>query len=142
MALQVVARPDTVHHGTDYKLQVSTEIPPAPDSLNEFGRSVWAFVWTKAPVKPSDALVVERFCQLHQHRRNLLIVLEDEGLSTTGSQGQTVMHPLFRALMVVEPQIGKLEQVLGLSPEARARLNIADTLDDELDQFMKDEVAE
>jgi P27 family predicted phage terminase small subunit len=126
-------------HGVAPKLELSTEIPPAPSTLTEVGTAVWDFVWLNAPVRSSDKLVVERFCRLHEHRHALTKVLQEDGLMSVGSQGQPVVHPALRALATLEPQLGRLEQVLGLSPEARTRLNVPDSFEDELSKFMAGE---
>jgi P27 family predicted phage terminase small subunit len=122
-------------HGVAPKLELSTEIPPAPP-MSEVGEAVWDFVWLNAPVRSSDKLVVERFCRLHEHRHELTKVLEQDGLMSVGSQGQPVVHPALRVIATLEPQLGRLEQVLGLSPEARTRLNVPDTFEDELSKFL------
>ncbi len=117
--------------------------PEAPEHLGPVGRRIWAEVWTagrKAYVPETDAYIIERYSSLHERRAQLLSVLESEGFTTTGSQGQTVAHPAAKILDSVETKLTSLEDRLGLNPEARLRLGIAAVEHkSRLDAFLDDE---
>jgi P27 family predicted phage terminase small subunit len=125
------------HHGTAYKMVPgTTQAPPVPTHLGPVGTGIWAFVWENAPVRISDTLAVERYCKMQEHRAALLKVVEEYGYTSTGSQGQAVVHPALRALSTLEGQMLMMEKTLGLTPEARARLNVdPDGGKDPLEEF-------
>jgi P27 family predicted phage terminase small subunit len=68
---------------------------------------------------------VTRYVQLQERRSYYLRVIEEEGWTTVGSQGQMVLHPLARQLDSLEGKLVPLEDRLGLSPEASLRLGLA-----------------
>lgn len=117
--------------------------PPAPLHLNATAQKVWHAVWEAgagAYVPATDSWPIERYAELHARRRELLHTLDSEGWTTTGSQGQSVMHPAARLLADTERQLLPLEDRLGLNPEARLRLGLAATeMKSALDRFAEDD---
>lgn len=113
-----------------------------PSTLGEVGRRVWGEVWAAgagAYVFATDRYVVERYAQLQERREALLAVLEAEGYTVEGSQGQVVAHPAARLLADVETKLTPLEDRLGLNPEARLRLGLAaHEMKSALDRFMEE----
>lgn len=116
-------------------------LPPVPKGLTRNGQAVWYSVWDAGGDSYSvktDAYVIERYATLHVRRDELMQMLSDEGMVSVGSQGQQVLHPAARYLSDVETSLSKLEDKLGLNPEARIRLGIsAIEKESKLDQFMK-----
>ena len=105
-----------------------TAAPKAPRGLGRVGRKVWADVWEAAGsayMPSTDRYVVERYCKFMDRRAALLAQLEAEGETTVGSQGQTVAHPAARSLADIESKMTSLEDRLGLNPESRLRLGLA-----------------
>jgi len=118
-------------------------VPPAPSTLEELGRTVWAALWDAggpAYYPPTDRFVIERYCSLHDRRKTFLDILDRDGAMILGSQGQEVLHPASRALDSVEKELRAIEDRLGLNPEARARLGIV-TIEhkSKLDAFLEGE---
>lgn len=106
---------------------IPVEVPECPVDLGTAGSHLWAELWTfgHGAYNPrSDRHVVARYCQLTERRADMLARLDDEGWTTTGSQGQEVAHPLARMIEALEQRLVTLEDRLGLNPEARIRLNI------------------
>ena len=118
-------------------------IPDPPDHLGPIGRRYWRDVWeagAKVYRPETDAAVIDRYCSLQERRIKFLRVLESDGYTTVGSQGQTVAHPAAKLLSDVETKLTPLEDRLGLSPEARIRLGLAVTeTKSRLDAFLEDE---
>ena len=103
-------------------------VPPHPKSLKSYGKKLWCEIWyagRNAYQVETDALIIERYCQLQERRRELLALVENEGYVTQGSQGQLVSHPAVKILDSVEGRLGPIEDRLGLSPESRLRLGIS-----------------
>lgn len=116
--------------------------PDPPPTLGAIGRRVWSDIWTagaRAYEPATDSLIIERYASLQERRRVLLDIIEEEGWLSEGSNGQTVAHPAVRLLMEVEKALTPLEDRLGLSPEARARLGISFAeMHTKLDAFLKE----
>jgi P27 family predicted phage terminase small subunit len=100
-----------------------SEDPPA--SLGAVGCAVWRTIVKAGPYQDSDALVLERYCQLHDRRAVLLALVDTEGYIVPGSKQQPTAHPATRLAHDIEAQMTLLESALALNPEARARLELA-----------------
>ena len=93
-----------------------TQAPP--ESLGAVGASVWkAIVKQGGPSMGSDALALERYCQLHDRRAVLLALVGDEGYIAPGSKKQPAAHPAIQLAHDIERQMTALEAVLALNPE-------------------------
>lgn len=118
-----------------------TPLPDVPTTLGKVGTAIWHSVWDAggdAYSPLTDAYIIERYATLHERRAELMQMLEDDGMVTVGSQGQTVLHPAARYLSDVEKAMSGLEDKLGLNPESRLRLGIsAIEKESKLDQFLK-----
>jgi P27 family predicted phage terminase small subunit len=103
--------------------------PPA--SLGAVGSAVWKTIVQTGRYQDHDARVLEQYCQLHDRRSILLAFVDTEGYVVPGSKQQPTGHPATRLAHDIEAQMIRLESVLALTPEARARLGLA-TADDDL----------
>ena len=117
-------------------------IPPAPAGIfDEPSIRLWEEVWRAGHgvyKANTDRYIIERYVTLQQRRRELQAIIDAEGWTSIGSQGQTVMHPAARLLGDIESKLTPLEDRLGLSPESRIRLGIAATeQQSKLDAFLK-----
>ena len=114
-----------------------------PSTLGDVGRRVWAEVWlagSGAYIYATDRYAVERYASLQERREDLLALLDREGYTVSGSQGQVVAHPAARLLADVETKLLPLEDRLGLNPEARLRLGLAaHEMKSALDRFLEDD---
>lgn len=120
-------------------------VPPAPEPpshLGPIGRRYWEDLWVAGAEvynRQTDAASIDRYCSLQERRIKFLRLLEDEGYTTVGSQGQTVAHPAAKLLTDVEAKLTPLEDRLGLNPDSRMRLGIAAIeTKSRLDAFMED----
>ena len=101
--------------------------PPPDDSWRPEIQSHWETFW-----KSSVAHLVDRGAHLPalrrlfslRDRRIMLSELCDAEPLVTGSQGQTVLNPAFRAMMQVCAEVRMLEDRFGMSPRARLQLGI------------------
>lgn len=122
-------------------IAVQPPVPPVPAHLERVGTEVWHAVWAaggEAYSPRTDAYVIERYATLHDRRETLMKMLTADGLTSVGSQGQTVLHPAARLLGEVEKNMTSLEDKLGLNPESRLRLGIsAIEKESKLDAFLK-----
>ena len=105
-----------------------TQDPPA--SLGAVGSAVWKTIVEAGRYQDHDARVLERYCQLHDRRAVLLALVDTEGYVVPGSRQQPTGHPASRLAYDIEAQMIRLESVLALNPEARARLGLATAGDD------------
>ena len=115
-------------------------VPDVPAALDSHGTKIWHAVWAAggdAYHGPTDAYVIERYCVLHDRHHTLMRMIENDGLTSVGSQGQVVLHPAARLIADTEKQLGGLEDRLGLNPESRLRLGISSVeAQTKLDQFL------
>lgn len=103
-------------------------IPPAPAKLGDAGKALWQALWEAggdAYSPKTDIYIIERYCRFHERRIELSDLIDEEGWISSGSKGQTILHPAARALADVESKMLALEDRLGLSPESRLRLGTA-----------------
>ena len=107
-------------------------VPPScPGNWRADGEDeeLWLALWwlggpdgTYHPI--ADYQIIQRYVELTRRRQDMLTVLDDEGYTVTGSQGQDVQHPASRVLADVEAKLVPLEDRLGLSPQARHTINL------------------
>ena len=105
-----------------------TQDPPA--SLGAVGRSVWKTIVETGRYQDGDARVLERYCHLHDRRAVLLALVDTEGYVVPGPKQPSTGHPAIRLALDMDAQMIRLEAVLALSSEARARLGLASAEDD------------
>lgn len=136
-----VSRPRSDHLRAGH--DVRPVLPPGevtqtpPKSLGAVGASVWkAIVKQGGPYVDTDALDLERYCQLYDRRAVLLALVDDEGYVVPGSMKQATAHPAIRLAHDIEAQMARLESVLALNPESRARLGIGADLPGDLTEFL------
>lgn len=119
-----------------------TSVPRAPTTLNVAGKGIWAMVWQlgNGVYTASDTFVIERYASLQSRRVAMLAVLEREGEFSSGAAGQVVAHPAAKLLADIETKLVGLEDRLGLNPEARVRLGVAQVeARSKLDEFLADD---
>ena len=118
-------------------------VPPLPSYLSDLpGTSqLWSAVWTAGGVAytAADTHIIERYVHLQGMRNDLIVRLGGEYL-TAGSRGNVVLNPMHRRLSDIESKLNPLEDRLGLSPEARARLGLkAAKIKTGLEEFFGDD---
>lgn len=106
--------------------------PPAyPETLIEDGpgRARWDRVWKEAGewISPDvDVAVVTRLCELEDMRQAYKLQVAQDGIMVPGSTGQATRHPLIPEIRALDDQMTKYETVLGLTPQARSALSVAE----------------
>jgi len=101
--------------------------PRVPAHLKRVGKEVWRTVWAAgsgAYSPETDRYIILRYAELHDRRAHLLASVDNDGLMTTGSTGQPVVHPAMRYVESTEKELRAIETVIGFTPEARMRLGI------------------
>lgn len=112
-------------------------LPAHPSSLAETSVVLWYALWKLGlPWTEADEYAVQRYIELRERRANLQAVLDDEGLFTKGSMGQTVAHPALKLIDGIESSIKSLEVQLLMTPDGRARYGIGDDENTELEDWL------
>ena len=108
--------------------QLPIVVPDPPSELNAYGRNLWQCIWEagrSAYSDKTDFQAIARYCSLSQRRQELLKIIDEEGMITTGSTGQLVSHPACKLVDQIEGRLSPLEDRLGLNLESRLRLGIS-----------------
>ena len=102
-------------------------IPDTPKSFKALAVKRWTEIGEagRTAYQHTDSHVIERYVSLLVRRRELLEMIEAEGWLSTGSTGQTTIHPAAKLLEQTEGKLGPLEDRLALNPESRLRLGIS-----------------
>ena len=104
-------------------------VPEPPFALSEVASGWYRSFWTMEAAKVADPItdgpVISRWAVYMADWERCNTAIQEEGTTTTGSQGQTVQHPLFRQRDELEARISAIEQRLGLDPKSRATLGIS-----------------
>lgn len=104
------------------------DAPPPPESLDEEMAAHWVALWDGPlgtvwhPVYDLKAL--QRLFAIYRFRDIASRMVDEEGHVVTGSQGQTVDHPLIRRMEVYDREIRHIEDKMGLTPKGRLSLGI------------------
>jgi P27 family predicted phage terminase small subunit len=131
-----VGRPGEHHHGHRDRRVVElvnrrpeTVVPKPPAGLLAATRRAWERYWQSdvaTVATGADHDLVERLFVLRDEHARVLRALRSTGeRMVSGSRQQPRLSPLFDLLFKLEASIHVLENELGLSPLARARLGIA-----------------
>ncbi len=107
-------------------LATSASIPAPPDVLKTSGRAQWERVWTQARqwLCELDYGAVQRLCETIDLRDAMMRTVATDGMTSFGSTGQLVAHPLLRHIAEVNTELRRLEGELGLTPSARATIGL------------------
>lgn len=103
-------------------------VPSPPSELNDRQTEMWNVLWS-SPVsrlwnESMDGGAVRRYCEYFDQWLDALVDLQRRGYITAGSQGQDVVSVEAQYVQKLEGLILKLEEKLGLTPMARARLGL------------------
>ncbi|MDQ3380557.1 MAG: hypothetical protein M3546_09575 [Actinomycetota bacterium] len=98
-----------------------------PRGLLAATRQAWEGFWASEVATAVDAssdmpAIVRLFTLLDERERALRIYRRARLVS--GSQGQPVLSPAFKAIAVLDSEIRQLEDRFGLTPRARAALGL------------------
>ena len=103
--------------------------PSPPESLKDAGRAEWQRLWTagRTWLSPElDLLVMQRLCENHDMRAEMLAVIATDGLTVEGYKGQPRPHPLLSEVRALESEMRRLEIECGFTPAARSKLGYAE----------------
>ena len=102
-------------------------VPAAPEGLSEAVLGAWRAYWgseVSGVAAEVDLPAIGRLFGLYaQHERAAAVV--EQALVVKGSTGQVRVNPLAGHMLQLESAILRLENELGLTPAARARLGIS-----------------
>ena len=117
------------------------QIPKCERKLGKVGRRAWERYWTAGAgwLSPrTDLEMMTRLCEAYDEREALRAIIARDGMTTTGSTGQTVMHPGIAAHRALNQEITRYENLCGFTPSDRTRLGIAEvTRQSKLEEFMR-----
>jgi hypothetical protein len=95
--------------------------PPAPKGLAERGRRFWRTVVAGYELEPDELEVLVEVCRTLDQVEPLQALLEQDGLTVTGSVGQKRVHPAIGELRSSRALLGKLLAQLELpDPEGES----------------------
>lgn len=122
------------------EVAVVSAAPSPPEQFDATATELWDALWTIGVGVYNVAHVpaVTRYVEFDQRRRYFLDIIDSEGWTVPGSQGQPVINPVAAQLNKVEAEMRALEDRLGLSPEASIRLGLATVeVKSKLDAFLE-----
>ena len=103
------------------------DAPPVPEGLlPEVGlwwESFWLSPVAEATYSDTDLPALERLAGLYDLRERARRSVS-EHMMVEGSQGQSVLNPLIRAMAPWDTEIRNLEDRFGLNPKARIQLGV------------------
>lgn len=86
-----------------------------PTGLGPRGRALWRDTMSRYTLTPSERELLHALCQtVDQHHRLCQAVAALKSLTTTGSAGQTIPHPLLNEARAHAEQIRRMHRQLGL----------------------------
>ncbi len=131
-----IAKPEEDRQGRHSPIAVATRddsdpevIPEPPKGVKAEVKELWSRLW-QTPVGRAwdpdmDGPLLERYARtLHRWINANRDVAALESVVTYGSTGQLVLHPITKYIQDLETQLMRMEDKLGLSPMARARLGL------------------
>jgi P27 family predicted phage terminase small subunit len=98
-----------------------------PSFVTDEAAEEWDRIVTAMPpgfYTPADAATLTVYVCAWAMHRNAFLIIEREGMFSTGSSGQTIAHPAFAIMTSQAAIILKAGDRLGLSPAARSRLQM------------------
>jgi P27 family predicted phage terminase small subunit len=103
-----------------------TELPPAPELLDEIGAAEWRRTGSELLrlrlLSVLDLAVLEAYCDAYSRWRAARAVLATSTLTVKGSHGNPVANPLIRVSEVAAKNMLRSAAELGCTPTARTRL--------------------
>jgi P27 family predicted phage terminase small subunit len=103
------------------------KIPPVPKNLTPAVRRAWRAYWTSEVSSVATEVsrpAIRRLFELYDQRERSMEMVRT-ALMVRGSVNQLRMNPAAEFVLRLEPAILRLENELGLTPMAMARLGIA-----------------
>lgn len=98
--------------------------PPAPDELEEIGRSVWLDmlprIITAGYFAELDLRAFERYCRAHDEVEKCDVLLEEHGEYFTAETGYVGQHPAVNQRFKWLDIIRRYEEAFWLNPTARS----------------------
>jgi len=103
------------------------DVPAPPRGLLSATRQAWEGFWVSEVAAAVDAssdlpAVLRLFTLLDERERALRVYRRARIVS--GSQGQPVLNPMFKALATFDAELRQLEDRFGLTPRGRAALGL------------------
>lgn len=92
----------------------TSESPPVPAVLKHRGRDLWAALHERLEYEPHEQQIVLEACRTADHIDELQAVLDEDGFTSTGSTGQTVVHPAVAELRQQQAGLARLLGALNL----------------------------
>ena len=90
-----------------------------PDDLKPRGRGrrLWRYVTDGYDPNPADVEVLVEACRALDEVDELHAVVARDGVTTSGSRGQTVLHPAMGELRQARAELRRLLEALGLDAD-------------------------
>jgi len=105
------------------------DIPKPPTKLLKSTRDFWNNFWSSDLANfiasDTDLDALSRLVKIMDDRERAWRRVRKEGFSSTGSQGQEILHPLVRQINQWDKDILNLQDRFGLNPKSRLQLGIS-----------------
>ena len=96
---------------------MTTRNPSPPKDLAARGRAFWRVTVAVFELNESEARLLHECCRILDELDSLRAVVVADGVTTAGSQGQTVAHPALAAMSSHRGLLGRLVSQLNLPYE-------------------------
>lgn len=98
------------------------EFPPPPVDLGARGAAYWTAIQQEHELDASSTEVLVELCRLLDRLESLQEVIARDGVTSSGSTGQLVVHPALLESRQMQAQLPRLVSALGLPPTVEDEL--------------------
>lgn len=86
----------------------------APRGLGTRGRKFWRDTWAEFELSDAETVILEEACRTIDRLDGLDETIKKDGMTTTGSAGQTIVHPAVQEARQQQLTLHRLIAALGL----------------------------
>jgi hypothetical protein len=99
------------------------KVPRPPEGLGPSGRAMWRDTVAGYTFTSTELGVLRELCRAHDNATRLTNTAKGVSVTTKGSRGQPVVHPVFAEIRANQEVISRLSRTLNLPDDRRNRGN-------------------